>query len=191
MRLLIDIAIALAIAVAVGASTAWYAVDRGRIFGAMTIGQWTAWPRSGTPDADPYSAAVLARSGEVPLGSGEGLSFVADTDGEGQFLTGHCDYLLIGQTPPARLWTLTVYDGNGQLMSNPSERTGFHSREILRRPDGSFEILVSEQVAPGNWLPVKPAERLRLIFRLYDTQLAAGTDIGELTMPRIVRGQCR
>ena len=39
---------------------------------------WKASPGAGSPDADPYSIARLARTGEVPLGAGEGLAFTAD-----------------------------------------------------------------------------------------------------------------
>ena len=69
MRLLIDIAVAVAIAVVLGFATAWYAVDRGFLFGGISVGPWEAWPRAGSPDADPYSIARLARTGEVPLGA--------------------------------------------------------------------------------------------------------------------------
>ncbi len=149
MRLLIDIAIAVAIAAVIGFATAWFAVDRGFLFGGISVGPWEAWPRAGSPDADPYSIARLARTGEVPLGAGEGLTFTATADQDGAPLAGGCTYRLDGQTPAARLWTLTAYDGSGRLMANAARRTGFHSREILRRIDGSFAIAVSSEVQPG------------------------------------------
>lgn len=191
MRLLIDIAIAVAIAVVVGFATAWYAVDRGFMFGGISVGPWEAWPRAGTPDADPYSLARLARTGEVPLGAGEGLAFAATTDQDGAPLTGNCSYRLDGQTPAARLWTLTAYDAAGRLMANAARRTGFHSREILRRQDGSFVISVSGQVHPGNWLPVSTDGPFGLVFRLYDTPLTTGGEASETMMPHIVREACR
>ena len=69
MRSLVDLAIAVVVAVAVGVSSAWYVVERGRVFGAVTVGGWTAWPQEGSADADPYSLATLARTGRVPLGA--------------------------------------------------------------------------------------------------------------------------
>ena len=77
MRLLLDIVIALVLAIVIGVSTAWYAIEHGFIFGAVTAGAWTAWPTAGSADADPYSLATLARTGEVPLGAGEGIAFTA------------------------------------------------------------------------------------------------------------------
>jgi len=90
--------------------------ERYRLFGAVSVGPWTAWPLEGSTDADPYSLAMLARTGEVPLGAGEGLSFTAQEDGAGELLSGKCTYEIKGETPAARLWTLTAYDATGRLM---------------------------------------------------------------------------
>ena len=65
---LLNIAIAIVIAAGVGLSSAWLAVERGNIFGLVRIGDWTASPETGSPDADPYAVARLARTGELPLG---------------------------------------------------------------------------------------------------------------------------
>ena len=191
MRLLIDLAIAVAIAAVLGFATAWFAVDRGFLFGGISVGPWEAWPRAGSPDADPYSIARLARTGEVPLGAGEGLAFAATTDQDGAPLAGNCSYRLDGQTPAARLWTLTAYDRDGRLMANAARRTGFHSREILRRQDGSFVISVSGQVHPGNWLPIATDGPFGLVFRVYDTPLTTGGEVSDTMMPRVVREECR
>lgn len=190
MRFLIDIAIAVAVAATIGFLTAWYAVDRGYLFGTVALGDWKAWPEVGGPDADPYSVAMLARTGEVPLGTGEGIAFAAEADHDGRPLSGGCGYRITGQTPTARLWTLTAYDGEGRLMANAAQRSGFHSREILRHADGSFEITVSADVAPGNWLPIARVDRFRLVFRLYDTPLTTGAQLADSTMPAIIRERC-
>jgi hypothetical protein len=190
LRLLFDIALAVVVALVVGIGSAWYAVDRGRLFGTVTSGEWTAWTSAGSAAPDPYSTAAMARSGEVPLGAGEGIAFTADTDSSGSPLAGSCAYVLVGQTPPARLWTLTVYDAEGRLPATTLKRSGFSSQDILRREDGSFEINLSTEVQPGNWLEV-PSGRFRLTLRLYDAPLAVGTALSDINMPHIVRGRCR
>lgn len=190
MRLVIDLAIAIAIAVVVGVSSAWLAVDRGRLFGAITVGGWTAWPDEGSVNADPYSLAMLARTAEVPLGNGEGLSFTADRDADGAPLSGLCTYTIAGETPAARMWTLTAYDSGGHLMANVARRSGFHSREIVRDPSGAIRIVVSPTVRSGNWLPVAPAEGISLVLRLYDTPLTTGSQIANLVMPSITKVAC-
>lgn len=161
------------------------------MFGSVAIGEWTAWPLAGSPDADPYSLARLARTGEVPLGAGEGLAFTTETDRDGEPLEGNCLYRIVGQTPAARLWTLTAYDTEGRLMANAAQRQGFHSREILRRSDGSFEIAVSVDVQAGNWLPISRVESFILVLRLYDTPLTTGGTLSDSTMPEIIRVTCR
>ncbi len=191
MRLLFDIVIALVLALTIGISTAWYAIEHGFIFGAVTAGAWTAWPTAGSANADPYSLATLARTGEVPLGAGEGIAFTAEDDSAGEPLSGRCTYEVAGQTPAARLWTLTAYDSEGRLMVNAARRSGFHSREIVRQTDGSFVIIISPEVAPGNWLPVSRTDHFRLVLRLYDTPLTTGSRIADLTMPDIREVRCR
>ena len=106
----------------------------------MTIGAWTARPKTGTADIDPYSRAAVARSGELPIGSGDGVAFIASTDDKDRPLDGRCDVVVSGVTPAARFWTLTLYDTKGQLVANSLQRYGFTSQEIVRSADGAFEI---------------------------------------------------
>jgi hypothetical protein len=190
LRFLIDLAVAVVVAIVVGVGSAWIAVERGTIFGAVTVGGWTAWPAEGSADADPYTLAMLARTGEVPLGAGEGLSFTAAADAAGNPLDGRCDYDIVGETPAARLWTLTAYDDDGALMANVAHRPGFHSREVLRDANGDFRIRLSPNVAPGNWLPIAPVDRFRLELRLYDTPLTTGSQLASLAMPAIEKVAC-
>jgi hypothetical protein len=190
LRFVIDIAIAIAVALALGFFTAWFAVEYGRNWGTVVVGPWAAWPEAGSPNADPYAAAIIARSGEVPLGAAEGLAFTANSDSSGTPLDGRCVYRISGATPVARLWTLTAYDAEGRLMRNAAARTGFSSRELLRRPDGSFEIVAAPTVQPGNWLPTSGGGRLDFILRLYDTTLTSGLPTAEIVMPQISRGPC-
>jgi hypothetical protein len=190
VRFLIDLAVGLAVAVIVGVGSAWIAVERGTIFGAVSAGGWSAWPQEGSPDADPYTLAMLARTGEVPLGAGEGLSFIATRDADGDPLSGHCEYDVAGNTPAARLWTLTAYDDDGALMANVARRPSFHSREVVRDTNGDFRIRLSATVQPGNWLPIGAVDRFKLELRLYDTPLTTGSQLTELAMPAIRKVAC-
>ncbi len=71
--------------------TTWLVLTRGTAFGAIPIGAWVAWPKSGTRDIDPYTRATFARTGELPVGSGDGVAFFARTDDNGRQLGGRCD----------------------------------------------------------------------------------------------------
>ena len=127
----------------------------------------------------------------MAIGAGEGLAFAASSDTAGEILSGNCTYAIDGQTPAARLWTLTAYDAGGHLMPNAARRTGFHSREVLRHQDGSFAITVAPDVHSGNWLPVTTSGPFTLVFRLYDTPLTTGGEVSDTDMPSIVQEGCR
>ena len=53
MRLLIGFLFSFAVAAAFGLGLTQFALTRGTAFGAITIGAWTAWPKTGTADIDP------------------------------------------------------------------------------------------------------------------------------------------
>ena len=55
---------------------------------------------------------------------------------------------------------------DGELVANSVNRYGFTSQEIVRRADGSFEIVVAPRASPGNWLPTGGIERYVLVLRL-------------------------
>jgi hypothetical protein len=191
VRLLIGAFFALLIAAATGLGATWFALTRGTAFGAISIGAWTAWPKTGTADIDPYARAAIARRGELPVGSGDGIAFYARTDDSGRNLDGRCEVVLSGVTPPARFWTLTLYDPDGRLVANSAERYGFTSQEITRFADGSFQIAVAPRARPGNWLPSGGVDRYLLVLRLYDTPVGAATRIGrEAPMPAISQRAC-
>ncbi len=177
--------------VALGLLSTWLAVERGYGFGSVQAGPWTAWPKTGSSEADPYAKAVMARSGEIPLGVAEGLSFLAQSDDSGDELTAHCEYYVRGPMPVARFWTLSPMTPAGGQLLPEGNRTGFTSAEIARNADGTFEIVIASEVRPGNWLPVRPAAHFRLMLRIYDTQVSStAAVIDARTMPHVVRGAC-
>ncbi len=191
MRLLFGSLFAFAIAAAIGLGLTWTALTRGMAYGGVTIGAWTAWPKNGTSGIDPYARAMVVRTGELPVGSGDGVAFYARTDDSGDFLDGRCDVVLSGITPQARYWTITLYDPEGRLVANSVQRQGFTSQEIIRRSDGSFEIVIGPRARSGNWLPTGGVERYLLALRLYDTPIGAATRTGrDAPMPSITRRPC-
>jgi hypothetical protein len=192
VRLLLGSLFALALAAVIGLGTTWVAVTQGAAYGGITLGSWTAWPRVGTPTIDPYARAMIARSGELPVGSGDGIAFHAKTDDAGRLLDGRCDVTVSGITPQARYWTITLYDPQGRLIANSLQRYGFTSQEISRLADGTFEIIVGPRARPGNWLPTGAIERYSLVLRLYDTPIGVATRSGrDAPMPTIVQRGCR
>lgn len=191
MRLFLGLLFALTLAAVVGLGSTWLALTNGAAFGAVTIGAWTAFPRTGTPQVDPYARASIARNGELPIGSGDGVAFFASADDDGRPLDGRCDVSVSGTTPPARYWTLTLYDPAGGLVANALGRHGFTSQEIVRRADGRFDIVAAPRARAGNWLPTGGIERYVLALRLYDTPVGVATRTSrETPMPTVKMEQC-
>jgi hypothetical protein len=178
----------MAVAALVGLGTTWLVLTRGTAFGAVGIGAWTAWPKSGTRGVDPYSRAVMARSGELPVGSGDGVAFFARTDDQRNPLDGRCDVRVSGSTPQARFWTITLYDPQGQLIGNAIDRHGFTSQEIVRSSDGSFDMVVAPRTRAGNWLPTNGVDSYILVLRLYDSPVGVATRAArEAPMPSVTQ----
>jgi hypothetical protein len=189
--LLIGFLFALAVAAVFGLGMTQLALTRGTAFGAITIGAWTAWPKTGTNDIDPYARASIARTGELPIGLGDGVAFFATGDNNGKSLDGRCVVAITGTTPAARYWTLSLYDTEGRMVPNAAERFGFTSQELVRNADGTFEILIGPRARPGNWLPTGGVDRYVLVLRLYDTPVGIATRTArEAPMPDVREKAC-
>jgi len=179
------------VAAALGLGLTWLTLSKGIAFGGVSIGAWTAYPKIGTSEIDPYARAAVARTGLLPVGSGDGIAFIARADDLGRTFDGRCDVTVSGTTPPARFWTLTLYDPEGRLVANSVNRYGFTSQEIVRRSDGRFDIVIAPRPRAGNWLPTGGVERFVLIMRFYDTPVGVATRTGrESPMPGIAQGAC-
>ena len=79
-----------------------------------------------------------------------------------------------GQEPPAgAFWSVTVYDSGGKLVANPQNRYSVSSSrpdELVRRPDGSIDIVFSscDPGDPGvNWLKVPRFGGFNAYLRTY------------------------
>ncbi len=191
MRLIFTTILVLAIAAAVGLGLTWATATRGTDLGTLTIGAWTAQPRIGTTEINPYARATVARSGELPIGTGDGISFIAKADDKKRPLDGRCDVVVSGVTPAARFWTLTLYDTKGRLVANALQRYGFTSEEVVRNADGSFAIRMAARARSGNWLPTAGIDRYQLVLRLYDTPVGVATRTQrDAPMPTIATAGC-
>jgi hypothetical protein len=191
VRLFLSSSFTLILAAAIGLGATWVTLTRGIAFGALSIGAWTAWPKSGSVDIDPYARATIARTGELPIGAGDGVAFYAHTDNAGNVLDGRCTFVISGMTPAARYWTLTLYDPQGRLVANTIDRHGFTSAEILRESGGRFAITIGPRARPGNWLPSGGIEQFVVVWRLYDTPIGvASLTTKEGPMPAVALKSC-
>ncbi len=192
MRLLIGLLLSFSVAAGIGLGSTWYALTQNLAFAPLSLGAWTAYPRSGTVGVDPYAHAAIVRNGELPVGSGDGIAFTATTDDGGHPLDGRCEVHVRGTTPAARYFTLTLYSPAGRLVANALERYGFTSQELIRDATGDFDIIISPRARPGNWLPTGGIDAYVLMMRFYDTSLGIATRAGrEAPMPSLQMENCR
>ncbi|MEE9376088.1 MAG: DUF1214 domain-containing protein [Rhizobiaceae bacterium] len=174
------------IGLGLGGVLSLYSIQNIHGFGALQIGQWTAWPQAGSQNADPYTKAKVAAAGEVPLGASEGIVFHAKTDKTGKRLLLECNYHVSGRTPPARLWTISIHNDDGTTVGkNLSLYSKLLSQTLVRQQDGRFTITVSPEASPGNWLRTRGNGVYQLILRLYDSPLTSTRGIVDPEMPEI------
>lgn len=183
--------LALVVAIGGGGASAWYLLQRPAGIGAVTVGGWTAFPEIGTPDADPYSKARVAREGVLALGHAEGLAYVAQRDSAGDPLMRECRYTIEGSAPASRFWTL--YAADQTLSPLPSDRPrppAIHSNELVMLPDSSVAASIGARPAAGNWLAVSGAGPMSLVLTLYDPPLGSGSGAADIQLPQILKTGC-
>lgn len=186
MRAFTELFAILIIGLTLGGALSWMSIQSNHGFGTLKVGQWTAWPLSGSSDADPYTKAKVAADGDVPLGAAEGLAFHATLDQRGDPLRLDCQYSLQGQTPPARFWTLSAHNIDGHVLATrEGAASNIISRALLRNAKGEFIIQAGPKLAAGNWLETTGTGPFQLILRLYDSPVTTSGGGGEAVMPTI------
>lgn len=186
------ILVTLGLAIVGGAWSVRLALDATHPIGSLTVGQWTAFPEAGAPDADPYSRAHFARQGRLSLGQAEGVTFVARRDDSGRQLDRDCSYRVEGSPPPARLWTIHASDLERNVLPGIGRvQPALHSGSLLRASaSGSFTIAISRHPSPGNWMPVSGSGRMILVLTLFDSPISSDSGLTNIELPHIVRTLC-
>jgi len=119
----VRIVVVAVVGLALGLVASGYALSRMSPFDRTRLGAWSIEPHAGSVDADPYTRARMARSGEIPLAIGEGLELIAREDDEGRPLEARCVYKIGPRAPAARYWTLSLVDLEGFPVANPPSAT--------------------------------------------------------------------
>ncbi len=180
------------IALVGGLGSSWYMIERGSILTTRAFGPWTAWMSAGRSDADPYTRAHFIRRGMLPVSSALAVTFEAVVDSEGQRLHSSCEYQIDGVEPPARFWSMSVFDEHGRLIPNPADRYSYNSATLLRAPGGRFGLALARSARPGNWLPTGGAGRISLVLTVEEmTETASGAKGQGWRPPEIRRLSCR
>ena len=190
MGLLFRLLIGLAIAICVGFGASYYALTDGRLFAAVRVGPWVAWPDVGQPMPNPYTRAYLARSGLLQLGYAEGIQFTAFTDDAGDPLDSNCSYRVTGFVPGASFWTLAATDLQGANIAASPNLLTLHSERIARTGDGALDASIGSSFAPRNWLEIEPGGAFMLLLTLYDAVVFSGGNTTIENMPSVQKVEC-
>ncbi len=180
--------------IAIGFLSAWYMIDRGSPLTTTFSGSWSLWVHDGDVGADPYTLAHMARSGRLPVTSSNALYFVAKRDSEGDRLAMDCDYVLSGKPLDTDWWSLALYTEDGQPVKNSNGRSSMNSTTVLRLENGNYNIHLSKQVRPGNWIQISGREPIIIFLRLYGIHASkdfSRSNAIEQNLPVIRRMDCR
>lgn len=193
LRLFMPILIAALIAFIGGGASVHYALRHFNGFHKVQIGLWAAYPQDISDEAEPYALAKAGRQAGIALGRAEGLSFYLSHDDEGNALNGRCRYIMHGQVPEARFFTLYATDKEHVPLRAGNGLPGrLFSQDIIRDETGAITIMLSPQAVDGNWLAV-PAGVYGLQLNLYDTPVTAMIGLARPSMPSVVKvreGRC-
>jgi hypothetical protein len=105
--------------------------------------------------------------------------FRRDKDDDGNALRSDCTTMIEGQMPQARWWTIGADNGN--------EARTLSSGTMIREPDSSFTMVVSQNAAPGNWLRLSGSRDYVIYLTLND---AKDQSADAPALPRVKRLWC-
>jgi hypothetical protein len=179
------------VALLVGVTSAYVAVEWGGSRAVYHVGPWTVDTSMGSPRADLYSRARTSLHALMALEKKETLYYIATHDSSGALLRGDCTYLVAGEDPAARWWSITAYGADHYLVPNDANVFSFSKTTVGRRETGDFLIRVSAQQKPGNWLPVRAGDAFDLTLRLYNPERRVYEQPWAAALPAVTMEGCR
>jgi hypothetical protein len=186
----------LAIVIGVGSAlyfAGWLPLNPPGLFRAIELNQWTSDPAIGSPAADPYTRAYVARRGLLGLRREEATYYLRAVDDAGRLLRDDCAYVMEGMAPDARWWSVTLYADDYYLALNEDDA---HSIDMTRAVIGDDRMwratIQPTDPADGSfWISSRNAGRFDLIYRLYNASEAVlEAPESALVTPSIIRLGC-
>lgn len=156
--------------VVLGLGSAWGALQFGGAAFTEQYGRWHFSRAAGSSAADPYTRAIIARSGLLALSAREAVYFSLYQDDQGRPLSESCIYELNGRPLDARWWSVTLYADDDFLAQNTDSA---HSVDASRAGnDAPWAIKISPVRGDAqHWLSSREARRgFVLMLRVYNPQ---------------------
>lgn len=188
---LFKILLSVVIALILGIGSAFWAIRNTSQAGWLPNGAWRVNPAIGSEELGMYSRAAVALGGLFAMQKSEAIYFVAYTDDEGRPLQSNCDYRIEGTDLDSRWWSITLYGSDFFLIPNNQNRYSYNGGNLIREPDGSYRIWISNSARQGNWIPSGNEEQLHLTLRLYNPMPSVYEQPDRIGLPRIIRDTCR
>lgn len=180
------------IAILIGFGLTALSLSTGSGLSAKRIGGWKSWKDAGHLNADPYTRAYIAKTGQLPLPPQIAQTYYALYDNAHRRLHTSCTYVVDSSAVSAKWWTIAAYDHKGQIFKNDLKRYSFNTGSAMIKFNGGFRIFLSQTVQPANWLPLGDHGPFVLVFRLYRKQMSDAQikNNGEVSLPLIKRVSC-
>lgn len=193
LGLIVKVSVFITIALVGGLASSWYVVTNGAAFNAERNGAWVKWTHGGRLNSDPYSLIRHDRNAMLVFSSTFVSRHEATFDDGERRLHSACHYAIEGRFPENAWWSLNVFDAEGRLIPNSSNRHGFNAATIVPRLDGTVRIDLAREARPGNWIPTSRAGRLVVVLEVQnktgDATVPAEQD--RTALPTIRRVSCR
>ena len=144
-------------------------------------GAWRVWLSPGGPLSSPYVQAHYFRALSLPPDSRQRLDFTAHADSSGARLDARCSYVISGNLPPARWWSLELEGAPAGAISS--------GRAVLNE-DGSLTVHAAALAMPGNWLKLPRGGSFGLVLRFHGPQGQLRRAPLQASLPEIRREDC-
>lgn len=151
---------------------------------------WKTWTRDAVRHS-PYADAHFMLAGHLPMPASQFIIHEADTDGDGSDLDGDCTYVIAGNLPVVRWWSVTAGErrnSGGGADRGPSQHTT--SAKAIAEASGEIRITVAPLPAPGNWISAGDSSTFTLTLVLHDPARRGGPFPGPDELPTIRRTAC-
>jgi hypothetical protein len=184
---------ALLLGALIGAGSAWWTISRaGGWFDTEFDGGWRGNALAGAEAADPYTRAIVARTGLLALSARETIYFTLAHDENGRPLDDACVYELSGGALPARWWSVTIYAPDNYLPRNGEGAFSIDATRARPASDGRWRARIAAVRGEAvHWISSRAAHRgYTLMLRLYQPRQEARQHPETIPFPTIATVSC-